>query len=123
MTSARITLVDRIFACLLLVFGLLHSLGSLKAYAFLSSELVWALAATCLAVLIAILNLVRAGRPHDATVAWICFASCIVWAILAVSFGVSIGNVLDPRPALHAVVAIVLAAFSLNTAISGGKTP
>lgn len=107
---------DRFFAVLLFVFGAMHSIGSVMAYAFLTPELVWALSATGLSILVAVLNFIRAGRPEDRTLAWVCFGGCIVWVVLALSFGASIGNLADPRADLHALAAAVLAAFSFRTA-------
>jgi hypothetical protein len=109
--------VDRFFAVLLLVFGAMHSIGSVAAYAFLTPELVWAISASGLSMLVAVLNFIRAGRPEDRTLAWVCFSGCIVWAILALWFGVSIGNLADPRADLHALAAGVLAVFSFRTAM------
>jgi hypothetical protein len=113
---SRAIVADRIFAGLLFLFALGHVAGSVLAYPFLSSELVWAISATVLAILLAALNFVRAGRPGDRTLAWICTIGCLAWLVLALAFGVSIGNIFDPRADLHALVALVLALFSLRTA-------
>jgi hypothetical protein len=123
MTAARLPLADRIVAGLLLLFSLMHAAGSVAAYPFLSSELVWAISASVLGVLLAALNFLRAGRRSDVPLAWICFAGCAAWAVLALSFGVSIGNLLDPRPLLHAVVALALAVFSLSTILRSAGSP
>jgi hypothetical protein len=117
----RTLIVDRVFAGLLLLFGLMHAVGSSLAYPFLSSELVWAISATVLAVLLAVLNFVRAGRPADTTLAWICAIGCAVWVVLALAFGVSIGNVFDSRVDLHALVALILALFSVRTITAGAR--
>ena len=109
--------VDRFFAVLLAVFGAMHAYGSVTAYAFLTPELVWALSASGFSILIAVLNFIRAGRPEDRTLAWVCFTGCIVWAVVAFAFGASIGNLADPRADLHALAAVVLAVFSLRAAM------
>ena len=111
--------VDRFFAVLLFAFGVLHAYGSVKAYPFLAPELVWALSGSGLAILIAVLNFIRSGRPEDRTLAWVCFSGCVVWAVLALSFGASIGNLADPRADLHALAAVVLAVFSFRAAMRG----
>ena len=113
--------VDLFFAVLLLAFGAMHAFGSVTAYAFLTPELVWALSASGFSILIAVLNFIRAGRPEDRTLAWVCFAGCIVWAVIALAFGASIGNLADPRADLHALAAIVLAVFSFRSAIGSGS--
>lgn len=107
--------VDRGFAILLGLFGLLHAYGSFAAYAFPTPELVWALSATVLCLLVATLNFVRAGRPADTTLAWITLVASLLWVVLALAFGVSEGNILDPRALLHASAAAVLAGFSVRT--------
>lgn len=111
-------LVDRAFGVLLILAGLGHAFGSVAAYRLGSSELVWALCATVLAVLLGSLNLLRTARPDDRALAWITFCGSAVWVVLAIAFGASVGNVLDPRALTHAVVAFVLAGFSLRIAMS-----
>ena len=64
---------------------------------------VWSLGSSLAGGLLAALNRVRAGRP----------AACQM--LLAMAFGKSIGNMLDPRALGHAVIAEVLVAFSLVT--------
>jgi uncharacterized membrane protein len=109
-------ITDRAFAVLLLLFAAGHVIGSVQAYAFLTPELVWAISATAFAALLAVLNFVRAGRPEDRTLAWICFGGCVAWIVLALSFGISVGNIFDVRADLHALAAFVLAVFSFITA-------
>jgi len=109
-------ITDRAFAVLLLLFAAGHVIGSVQAYAFLTPELVWAIAASAFAALLAVLNFVRAGRPEDRTLAWICFGGSLAWVVLALSFGASIGNIFDPRADLHALAAFILAVFSFRTA-------
>jgi len=109
-------ITDRVFAVLLLLFAAGHSIGSLQAYAFLTPELVWAISASAFAALLAVLNFVRAGRPEDRTLAWICFGGCVAWIVLALSFGISVGDIFDLRADLHALAAFALAVFSFITA-------
>ena len=113
--------VDRFFAVLLLAFGAMHAFGSVTAYAFLTPELVWALSASGFSILIAALNFIRAGRPEDRTLAWVCFAGCVVWAVIALAFGASVGNLADPRAVLHALAAVGLAVFSFRSATGSGS--
>ena len=80
-------------------------------------ELVWALSSALAASLIAVLNLVRAGRPNDLTLAWIAFCGSACWLAVSIAFGMAIGHVADPRARLQAAIAVVLAAFSLRTAL------
>jgi TRAP-type C4-dicarboxylate transport system permease large subunit len=114
MVSSRT--VDRVFGVALIVAAVGHLFGSLGKYPVGSSELVWAISASALAILLAAINLLRVNRPDDKTLAWICLAGCIVWIVLALAFNVSIGNIFDPRGLTHAIVTAALAFFSLRTA-------
>ena len=110
-------LSDRLIAVLLALGALGHALGSFKVYAPGTSVRVWSLAGAFAAFLLAALNWLRAGRPQDAALAWICVAGCVAWAAIALAFGASVGSMADPRAVYHAAVAVVLAAFSLRTAL------
>ena len=106
---------DRVLGWLLVVSGLLHALGSWTAYRNSPPVLVWALSGSLAALLLAALNLLRAGRPRDLSLAWICLGGCVAWIVVSVSFGRVIGNLLDPRPLIHASIAVLLAGMSVRT--------
>ena len=114
--------IDQIFAGLLLIGAILHAFGSVANYPKGSQIMVWALSGSLAAGLLAVLNLVRAGRPADHTLAWITFFGSLCWVAIAIGFGAAIGNVYDPRPLWHAVSAFALAVFSLRPAV-GWATP
>jgi 4-amino-4-deoxy-L-arabinose transferase-like glycosyltransferase len=57
-----------------------------------------------------------AAREQNRILAWIGFAGCLVQIGLAVSFGLLIGNMFDFPPLTTAIIACVLAAFSLRSA-------
>jgi hypothetical protein len=113
--------IDRIFAGILVLGGLLHGFGSLRMYANQPMTMLWSLCATVLAILIAAINLLRAARPSDRPLAWISFAGSLAWAVAAFAAGVLIGNIFDPRPLMHWTTALVLAGFSLRAALGTGK--
>ena len=115
--------LDRLFGALLLLGSLLHSYGSISSYRFGSQELVWALSGSLAGGLISVLNLIRSGRPEDLTLAWIAFAGSLSWVAVAVSFGLSVGNLFDPRVLWHAISALALAGFSLRTVIGRAQIP
>jgi peptidoglycan/LPS O-acetylase OafA/YrhL len=106
--------VDRAFGVLLLIGAILHAYGSIRTYAAGTPTLVWALSGSLAAGLLAILNLLRAGRPGDNALAWITFIGCLCWVCLALAFGSSIGRVVDPRVLWHVICAVMLALFSLR---------
>ena len=107
-------LVDKSFAVLLFIGAALHAYGSLVGYPIGSEVLVWALSGSLSAGLIAVLNLVRANRPHDHTLAWIGVGSSLCWAAVALGFGNAIGNPIDPRVLWHVLAALALAGFGLR---------
>lgn len=107
---------DRIFGWLLALGGVLHGAGSWAAYHTQPVQLLWALSASFAVLLLAAVNLVRAGRVGDHALAWISFAGCLVWIGFVVWFGVLIGNVLDFRPLIHLILSVGLAGFSIRSA-------
>jgi hypothetical protein len=118
----KVKTLDQFFGALLLVGSVLHAYGSISSYPLGSPELVWALSGSLAGGLTAVLNLVRAGRPEDTTVAWITFVASLCWAAVAVGFGAAIGNLIDPRVLWHVVSALALTTFSLRTALRRAQT-
>lgn len=113
--------IDRIFSLILIIGGLLHGMGSFMMYKNEHMTLLWSLCAAVLTLLIAAINLLRAARPSDRPLAWICFAGSLSWAVAAFAAGVLIGNIFDWSPLMHWVAALVLAGFSLRTALGPGN--
>ncbi len=109
------TKVDRGLAWLLVLGALGHLFGSWSGYRQQPETLVWALSGSLAALLVAAINLLRVGRPHDRGLATVCLAGSVAWTAVALGFGSAIGNVLDPRVLMHAVTAVLLAAMSLRT--------
>jgi hypothetical protein len=109
--------LDRLFGCLMFLGGIGHGIGSYQFYKSQPMNLLWALSASFATFLLAALNLLRAGRPGDSSLAWTSFVGCLVQAGFAVCFGLLIGKMLDFRPLVSAIIALVLAVFSLRTAI------
>ena len=114
-------IIDRVFAWILILAGLLHGIGSIHMYRNEPMTMLWSLCATLLTLLLAAINLLRVERPGDRPLAWIGFAGSLSWAVAAVAAGVLIGNVFDPRPMMHWVTALVLAGFSLRAALKPGN--
>jgi membrane protein DedA with SNARE-associated domain len=117
----RMKIVDRIFSVILIFGGLLHGMGSFVMYKNAHMTLLWSLCAALLTVLIATINLLRVQRPSDRALAWICFVSSLSWAVAAFTAGVLIGSIFDWSPMMHWVTALVLAGFSLRTALAPGN--
>lgn len=114
--------VDRTFGWLLVLASCGHTLGTLKLVPFMSQMFAWSLGSSLAAALLGILNIVRVGRPQDRTLAAIAAIGTAGWVLLALAFGKSIDNMLDPRVVTNAVIAIVLVVFASPTFLhSGGR--
>jgi hypothetical protein len=105
-------ILDRGFAWLLLVGGLLHGYGSFDGYGDQPETLVWALSGVLAAVVIAVMNLLRTNRPQDRSLALLCLFGSLSWVGVAIGFGRAIGSIADVRVAWHALAALGLAVFS-----------
>src|SRR5271156_4113898 len=96
--------LDRILSCLLILGGLGHTAGSLHFYSNDQMTMLWSLCASLFVFLFGALSLVRAGRPEDTALAWICLIADICWIAVCVRLGVLIGNLFDPRPVVFTIV-------------------
>jgi hypothetical protein len=110
-------IVDRIFGWLMVLGSLAHSMGSLQAYGSKPEILLWAESGTLAGLLVGALNLLRAGRPQDRTLAWISFAASAAWFVLALAFGKVVGNYFDFHAVIFMVITLVLMVMSLRTAL------
>ncbi len=115
--------IDRLFGVLLILGACGHTVGTILWTLPMSGIFIWSLGSSLAVALLGTLNIVRAGRPHDKTLAAITTVGSACWAILAFAFGVSIGNVLDPRPLSHALIAGVLTIFGSLTFLRASKNP
>jgi hypothetical protein len=106
---------DRALAILLALGGVGHTLGSFAAYKHDPMTLLWSLTASEFIFLLAAVNYVRAGRPRDKALAWICLIGCVCWMIGAGRFGALIGNVFDVRVLIFVVLTLGLCVMSVRT--------
>jgi hypothetical protein len=109
------TKIDRGLGWLLILGALGHLVGSWTGYGQQPETLVWALSGSLAALLVAAINLLRVGRPHDRALAVVSLAGSLAWTAVALGFGSAIGHVLDVRVVIHAVNSALLAALSLRT--------
>ena len=114
--------VDRIFGWLLIVATCGHTLGTFLLLPFMSGLFIWSLGSALASGLLGVLNLVRAGRPDDKTVAMITAIGTACWAVVALAFGKSIHNLLDPRVLMHFLTSAGLVGFSVRT-LRGAASP
>lgn len=108
--------LDRLFAVLLMLGAAGHTLGSIKAYGSQPIVLLWALCASVLCVLLGAINLLRVARPADAVLGWICVGGMLCWLATTLAFGHLIGNLLDFRIVIFAVISVALILFAVLTA-------
>jgi len=108
-------LIDRIFGCLMFLGGIGHGFGSYMAYKNDHITLLWAWSTSFAVFLLAAVNLLRAGREGDRSLAWISLAGCLVWIAFVVWFAQLLGNPLDFRPLVNLIIAVVLTGFSVRS--------
>ena len=109
--------IDRFFAVLLLIGAGGHTFGSFAGYSHRPMVLLWALCASVLAVLLAVLNLLRTYRPGDHALAWIVAAGNTSWLVITIVFGILIAKPFDPRVVGFFIIAAALVTFSLKGAL------
>ena len=109
--------LDRVFGCLMILGGIGHGMGSYRAYSNEPMALLWALSASFAVFLLAAINLLRAGRRGDRSLAWLSLAGCGAQIGFALWFGLLIGNVFDFRPMGNLIITLALAIFSLRSAL------
>jgi hypothetical protein len=115
--------IDRVFALHLLLGAAGHTFGSLSLLPAAGSDIqVWSLGSALCAALLAVLNLLRAGRPADKPLAWVTALGSIGWLGVVIGFGLSIGRLTDFRVLWHGMSALMLAIFSLRSALSPAAT-
>jgi hypothetical protein len=111
-------MLDRILGCLLILGGIGHTFGSIQFYKNDQMTLLWSLSASLFIFLLGTLNLVRAGRPADTTLAWICLIAGLCHIVSTLRFGMLIGNFLDFRVLIFTLVTLGLCAMSVRTIVS-----
>lgn len=107
--------VDRIFGILLILATCGHIVGTVLWTEPMSGIFVWSLGAALGGLVLGALNVVRAGRTDDRTLAAITTLGTGGWFLLALTFGLSIHHVLDPRPLAHMSIAAVLILCGIRT--------
>ena len=113
--------VDRIFGGLLILGACGHTAGTILWLEPMSGTFIWSLGSSLAAFLLGPLNLVRAGRPEDRTLATVTLVGTAAWFLVALAFGKSIGNVWDPRAVSHMAASAGLVIFSGLTLRGGGS--
>jgi hypothetical protein len=113
-----VKILDRVLGWILILGGVGHTFGSLQFYKNDQMALLWSLSASLFIFLLGTLNLVRAARPGDTTLAWICLIAGLCHIASTLRFGVLIGNFLDFRVVLFILVTLGLCAMSVRNIFS-----
>jgi len=103
--------IDRVCGWLMILGSCGHTAGTLAGYPFMSQIFVWSLGTSLAGFLLGVLNIVRAGRSSDRTLAAITTAGTCCWVLVALGFGKSINHFLDPRVAGNLAIAGALLVF------------
>jgi hypothetical protein len=106
---------DRLFGWLQILGACGHTAGTILLAPFMSGLFVWSLGASIGMFLTAALNLLRAARPGDRTVAFLAVAGSGGQFLLCLAFGGSIANFGDPRVVANCLIAAVLFGFAVRT--------
>ncbi len=108
--------IDYLFAALLILFSAGHGfLGTLAADGWNSSASVWSFSGSVAAWLVAAINILRTGRPHDKGVAVIALAGSLSWIGLMAWLAVVAHMISDVRIWLFVGTAAGLVGFSIRT--------
>jgi hypothetical protein len=116
-------ILDRILSCLLILGGIGHTLGSIHFYQSDQVTLLWSLCASLFVFLFVAVSLIRAGRPGDTALAWLCLVAGLCWIATSLRFGVLIGNLFDFRPMVFSIITLGLCALCVRTLITNRSTP
>lgn len=108
-------MVDRIFGWLMVASALLHCVGSFKVYHAQHEVLLWAVCAGFAELYLAAMNLMRAERRHDLTLARVCVAGNLAWLGVVFAFASLIGHLFDARVLIQAAITVVLLAMSARS--------
>lgn len=107
--------LDRGLSMLLILGGAVHTVGSIKFYDYDPLTLLWSLCASLFIFLFGAASLLRASRPGDRALAWICLASGLAWIAAALCFGFITARLVDTHVLIVIVVTLGMCIFSVRT--------
>jgi hypothetical protein len=108
-------ILDRVLSSLLILGGIGHTFGSLQFYKSDQMTLLWSLCASLFIFVFGAISFVRAGRPGDTALAWVCLAAGLGWIAASLRFGALIGNYFDFRPLVFGLLTLGLCAMCIRT--------
>jgi hypothetical protein len=113
---------DRTLCALLLLGAAGHTMGSLQFYRGQPHPLFWALGGTLFLLLLAAINVLRGANPGNRGIAWVAVIASAAQIGNAIGFGMLIGNVLDFRVILFALICLGLVLIGLRDALTAEVT-
>lgn len=110
--------LDKAMAVSLALGAVGHTFGSIKAFRDHPAQLLWALCASVLIVLVGAINLLRTSRPGDRSLACLAAFGALSWLAASLAFGAIIDNLFDIRVLIFALLSGGLLVFSVRDALA-----
>jgi hypothetical protein len=108
-------ILDRTLSILLILGGIGHTVRAWKLYSD-RSLILFSMCTALFIFLFAAISLLRAARPTDGALGWICTVTGMAFLLGCAYFGrVVLENVLDPRALAFAAITLGLMGFSVRT--------
>ena len=111
---------DRVLSILLIVGGVWHAINSLGYYHD-DLTLLWALCGCLFIFLFGAVSLLRASRPGDSALAWICLVSGAAWIAAVLRFGYLTGRIVDSHVLIVVVVTVGMCIFGVRSLMLAKK--
>lgn len=111
---------DRILSILLILAGIVHALDSLRYYHD-DLTLLWSLCASLFIILLGAVSLLRASRPRDSALAWICLVSGLAWIVAALRFGYVVSKLHSSHVLIVVIATLGICVFSVRTLLTAKK--
>lgn len=102
------------FVVLLALGALGHTAGTFMTLDIGSGIFVWSLSGVLACGLVIALNVLSIQRPEDSALRYLAGAGALGWIVIVVLFGLSIGNVADPRVLMHLIAAAGLLVLAVR---------
>lgn len=110
--------LDRILSVLMILAGIKHGIGSIRYYHD-ELTLLWALCSSLFIILFGVVSLLRASRPGDRPLAWICLVSGLAWIWAALRFGSIMHRMVDWQVLTVVIITAAMCIFSVRSLMVG----
>lgn len=110
-------ITERIFIGIMMLAAVGHMIGTFTRTEIGSGLFVWSLSGVLACSLLVALNIIRHARSGDKPIAILSTTGNMLWFVVVILFGMSIGNIYDPRVMIHAIAAIILSIYGFASII------